>query len=323
MSNKEPFCLIGHTGFVGSTLQQQFGFTHQYNRSNIKDIIAAPHFELAVCAAAPGSMFEANRQPEEDMARIASLMEHLRSLHARHFVLISSIAVLADFQYGADETSTRFETELAYGRNRRVLERFCAERFSSCLIVRLPALFGNGLRKNFIFDLLNPVPSLLGKERLNKVKNGLTPNLFNRLTSFYSLDTTTEMLKLDRTSLNAAADRFAIEDAVNEVGLSAVHFHNPATTYQYYDMSRLWADISIASGAGLHEIHFATEPLVTSHIYQRLMGRRMPDSHAKLHHEDMHTRYARLWGRCGPYVEDADSVLGRLKAFFVFERGHS
>jgi len=42
-----------------------------------------------------------------------------------------------------------------YGRHRFALERWAAERFESLHIVRLPALFGTGLRKNAIYDLLH------------------------------------------------------------------------------------------------------------------------------------------------------------------------
>jgi hypothetical protein len=43
---------------------------------------------------------------------------------------------------------------IPYGRHRLELEHFAAHRFRS-LIVRLPALFGPGLKKNAIYDLLH------------------------------------------------------------------------------------------------------------------------------------------------------------------------
>ncbi len=121
-----PSCLIGNTGFVGSTLLRQTDFSHRFNSSNIDEIGDAPEFDLAVCAAAPGSMLEANRRPEQDMGKIQALMERLETVRARRFVLISSIAVLADFAAGYDEGNAAFQTEIAYGRHRRALEVFCA-----------------------------------------------------------------------------------------------------------------------------------------------------------------------------------------------------
>ena len=37
-----------------------------------------------------------------------------------------------------------------YGINRRRLEEFCINQFSSCFIFRLPALYGTGLKKKCI-----------------------------------------------------------------------------------------------------------------------------------------------------------------------------
>ena len=157
--------LIGHTGFVGQTLAAQRAFSANFNSSNIQTIDGQA-FDLAVCAAAPGSMFEANRQPERDRLAIDGLMARLGAMRARRFVLISTIAVLERFDGGATEDTAAFQTGLAYGVNRRRLEAFCADQFENCLIVRLPALFGPGLRKNFLFDLQNPAPSMLGRAAL-------------------------------------------------------------------------------------------------------------------------------------------------------------
>lgn len=316
----EQACLIGFTGFVGSSLRDQHIFPYLYCRSNIGMLPAAPRFDLTVCAAAPGSMFEANRAPERDLSQIEALIESLGQLKTERFVLISSIAVLADYGSGCDEATTLFTTSQTYGAHRRRLELFCAERFENCLIVRLPALFGEGLRKNFVFDLLNPVPSLLKENSLEELALCLGPVLGGRLIQFYQADPVSGLMKLDRAALNVSADRSRLEQAVANAGFAAVGFHSPAATYQYYDMTRLWPDIVRAMGAGLREIHLATEPLLAARIHERLLGRPMPESGARQHHEDMRTQHSHLWGRLGPYLEDADRVLDGLAAFFAAQK---
>jgi hypothetical protein len=323
MKSESYTCLIGFSGFVGGTLRQQHGFSHLYNSSNISAIATAPPFETTVCAAAPGSMLEANLQPQSDRSRIGALMQHLATVRTRSFVLISSIAVLGNADSGADETSASFDATSAYGQNRRALEEFCSRHFPRCLIIRLPALFGQGLRKNFLFDLLNPVPSLWSRERLDEAAQRLPPALFDRLTAFYAADPATKLLKLDRQALDAAAERADIENALDHHGLSAMKFHNPLTTYQYYGMTRLWTDIAVATAADLREVHFAPEPLTAAQIHLRLIGKPMPDSVARLHREDMRTRHAGLWGQAGPYIEDAPSVLHRIERFFNAESGRA
>ena len=241
-------------------------------------------------------------------------MTRLSALRSRRFVLISSIAVLSDFAAGFDEDNARFQTELAYGRHRRALEEFCEDHFEDCLILRLPALFGTGLRKNFIFDLLNPVPSMLSAPRMQAEFPA------TELLEFYQHDTETGMYRLDRAQFDADPRRAHLERDVVEAGFAATEFHNPETTYQYYDMARLSDDIDRAFETGLKTVHLATEPLRAGQIHERLLKRPMPDTGARLHQEDMRTRHAPIWGRKSPYLDDASTVLDRLEAFFLAER---
>lgn len=311
--------IIGHTGFAGGTLGRQHSFSAGFNTSNIADI-AGEAFDTVVCAAAPGSMFTANREPQRDREQIDALIGSLKEVRARRFVLISSIAVLENFAGGDDEGTSAFQQELAYGRHRRALEAFVEERFEVSLVVRLPALYGRGLRKNFIFDLLNPVPTMLPEARLESLLGVLEGGLSGQLRELYAPDPVTGMLKLDREALNAGPARAALDEAVIAEGFSASGFHNPETTYQYYNMNRLWRDIGVALEAGLSHIHLVTEPLQAASIHRRLTGRDMPETGARLHREDMRTRHADLWGGQGPYLEDADTVLDQLAAFWASER---
>lgn len=313
--------LIGHTGFVGGALCRQHSFEAQFNSRTIGKA-TGQLFDTVVCAAAPGSMFEANSFPERDLARMQALMSELDSINASRFVLISSIAVLADFAGGDDETTTAFQETLAYGRHRRELEVFCASRFDLCTIVRLPALFGNGLRKNFFFDLLNPVPSMLRGDVMDALAADLPAPEAATLRAVYDWDDGLKMHRMDRAVLNAdAAARTALDAAVIKAGYSAMQFHHPDTTYQFYDMARLWSDIDVAQAEGCDVIHLAPEPLRAAVIHEALTGRVMPQTGARLHVEDMHTAYANLWGRTGPYLDTADVVLARLKEVFDAERG--
>ncbi len=258
-------------------------------------------------------MFMANRDPDADRRQIDALISRLGDVSARRFVLISSIAVLAGLAAGNDETTTAFEDRLAYGKHRRLLESFCESHFETCLVVRLPALFGPGLRKNFVFDLMNPVPTLIPQGRLDDLLGQLPLSLREGLIGLYGPDPS-GMLRLDRDALNSNPSRPALDQAIRAAGFSATQFHSRDTTYQYYDMSRLWNDIAIAAEAQVSHIHLATEPLRAADIHARLMGFDMPHTSARVHTEDMHTRHAALWGRSGSYIEDAGTVMEKLAA---------
>lgn len=312
--------LIGHTGFVGSALLRQTAFDACFNSANI-DAIDGQAFGTLVCAAAPGSMVEANRAPERDAAQIDALIARLDRIDAERFVLISSIAVLADFAGGDEESTQSFQQDLAYGRHRRTLEAFVEQRFPGSLIIRLPALFGAGLRKNFLFDLMNPVPSLLTQAKRDAIAAALDGDLAAWLAALYTPDAATGLLRLDRAALDADPRRAALQAALEVLDATATQFHHRETTYQYYPIDRLWQDIGIALGAGLSHLHLAPEPLAAAAIHQRLTGRSMPETPARLHREDMRTCHAALWGAQGPFQFSAADTLDRLAAFFVQQQG--
>lgn len=146
--------LIGYTGFVGSNLDAQHKFDDRYNTKNINDI-DGKEYDLVVSAATYAEMWKINQDPEGDLAQINGLIEHLRNVKAKQFVLISTVGVYKN-SLGADEDSPiELDGLPPYGVNRYHLENFVREHFPGALIVRLPGLFGNGLKKNVIFDLLN------------------------------------------------------------------------------------------------------------------------------------------------------------------------
>lgn len=146
--------LIGHTGFVGSTLLRQTAFDALFRSTDIHEI-EGRRFDLVVCAGAPAQKWIANRDPESDLAKINGLIGHLDGVECKTFVLISTVDVFKQ-PLAVDESSPVDESGLhAYGLHRRLLEKFVERRFDRHLVVRLPGLVGPGLRKNVIFDLLN------------------------------------------------------------------------------------------------------------------------------------------------------------------------
>lgn len=146
--------LIGHTGFVGGHLSRQHRFDHLFNSRNIEEI-AGGDYDLLVCSAMPAAKWIANREPEADARALDRLRSGLAATSARHVVVISTVDVYP-CPVDVDEESPIDAGSLQpYGRHRLLLELFVRERFPSVTIVRLPALFGVGLRKNAIYDLVH------------------------------------------------------------------------------------------------------------------------------------------------------------------------
>jgi hypothetical protein len=131
--------LIGFTGFVGGTLHRAGQFDLLINSKNTNDLRGGS-FELVVCAGVPAAKWLANAQPENDRNAIASIRDALDTTKIKELILISTIDASRNHPYG---------------RHRLELERWVANRFHKTRIIRLPALFGDGLKKNVIFDLLH------------------------------------------------------------------------------------------------------------------------------------------------------------------------
>ncbi len=243
--------LIGHTGFVGSHLARQGAYDAFFNSKNFREM-AGKRFDHVVCAGVSAVKWWANRNPEADWEAIWALRDVLAEVRAGSFILISTVDVYPDPR-GVDESSEILPLEQAYGRHRREFELFVAQRFPGAMIVRLPGLFGAGLKKNLIFDAL------------------------------------------------AKRD------------LSGFH---PDSTFQFYDLERLTADIDVARGAELETVNFAVEPVSVAAVLDALgcAEGHQPTASQPLQY-DMRTIHAALWGRENPYLETASECLGRIGRF--------
>ncbi len=147
-------CLIGHTGFVGSTLSRTGAFSSFYNSKNFQEM-RGQSFPLVACCGLPAVKWYANRHPDQDRAAIDALKSVIETVRTEAFLLVSTVDVYPD-PVGVDEFSDfSLIPNHPYGTHRRAFEEFIQSRFSETLILRLPALYGSGLKKNILFDLLN------------------------------------------------------------------------------------------------------------------------------------------------------------------------
>ncbi len=146
--------LIGNTGFVGQALSGQRAFGAAFHSTDIEQI-EGRHFDRVVCAGVSAVKWWANANAEADQHGIDRLTRHLDYVEADRFVLISTVDVYGT-PVGVDENDAVPEPGLhAYGLHRARLEDWVRRRFPVAHVIRLPALFGPGLKKNALFDLLH------------------------------------------------------------------------------------------------------------------------------------------------------------------------
>lgn len=145
--------LIGHTGFVGSSLDSD-RFTARFNSNTITNA-AGSRFGEVVCAGVQAVKWWANKHPEDDWAGIVKLLDVLKSVEADRFVLISTVDVYKDPNGCDEDAPLDLDGHHAYGTHRRWVEEFVLDKYQDrAVIVRLPGLFGPRLKKNLIFDLM-------------------------------------------------------------------------------------------------------------------------------------------------------------------------
>lgn len=244
--------LIGATGFVGGNLQRQARFDEHYNSKNISEI-RGKTFDLLVCAGVTAVKWWANKNAGEDRVRIDSLLADLASVKARNVIVLSTVDVyptVAD----TDETSPCHNLpNHAYGTNRLYFEDAMRELFSDAMVVRIGGVFGPGLKKNVIFDLIND----------------------NCL------------------------------DAIN-----------PASSFQYYNVTNLWRDLMLAQNAGLKLVNFVTQPIGTATIIERFFpGKVVGASPAPEAHYDIRTVHSGVLGGPDGYLASSATVLAELGRF--------
>jgi nucleoside-diphosphate-sugar epimerase len=153
MNEADSSALIGYTGFVGGNLLAQHKFDALFNSSNIDDI-AGRSFDLIVCAGTPAEPWKANHFPEDDVGSIERLTQSLMKAEARRLVLVSTVDVFIHPVNVDEDSPTPTEGLHPYGRHRLQLEELVTARFDA-LVIRLPTLYGSGLKRNAVFDLLN------------------------------------------------------------------------------------------------------------------------------------------------------------------------
>jgi nucleoside-diphosphate-sugar epimerase len=145
--------IIGHTGFVGGYLDSHKKFNDRFNSKNIQEL-GESSYKCIVCAGAPGTKWFANKFPEQDKDNIDKLIANLTRAKTQKLVLVSTIDVYPHPTMVDESSRIEFEKLTPYSANRRRLEQFVESNFPNTTIIRLPGLFGNGLKKNIIFDLI-------------------------------------------------------------------------------------------------------------------------------------------------------------------------
>lgn len=295
--------LVGYTGFVGSNLNLNGEFEGLYNSKNIGEAFGTCP-DILVYSGVSRQKFIANKYPERDFEIVKNAFENIKKINPKKVVLISSVDVYKE-PNGKDEDRIMETRGLRrYGKDRLWLENKVSDSFDS-LVIRLPGLYGKGLKKNFLYDYINYIPALLtdGKIReLLEKRPDLKEYYTDRGDGFWRVKTD--------------IDRDRLKEIFKTVGFSALNFTDSRGLFQYYNLNRLNGDIQLAMDNNIKILNLAVEPVTISQIYRRLTGEEFVNHITdKPPVYDLRTKYSNLFGGKDGYILKKEFCLTDIKQF--------
>lgn len=303
--------LVGYSGFVGTNLSSKFSFDKLYNSKNIRASYGTKP-DLLVYSGVRSEMFTANNNPTEDLLAIENAFYNMKKIMPKKVVLISTVSVYGNECYGDEDFYIDERNLTAYGKNRLYLEKLVSEYFSEAYIVRLPALYGNGLKKNFIYDYINYIPKLIKKEKFYELckKDEKLSNYYERVNDIFM-----ELKKINNN------DRKELIKKLRLLGFSALNFTDSRSVYQYYNLDNLWDHINIVVNNGIHLINLVTEPMSVDYIYTYLENDRFVNHVMdKPYNYNIKTKYYKLFSGENGYIANKNKVMQDLVLFINKEK---
>ena len=299
-------CLVGYTGFVGSNIAAKGDFDNLYNSKNITEAFGTVP-DLLIYAGVRAEMFLANNAPEKDFAQIQEAFENIKKIAPKLVVLISTISVYGENPCGDEDTVIAENTLTAYGKNRLWLEKQIENCFPNHLIIRLPALYGINLKKNFIYDYIHFIPALLKNDKfleLEKQNAALGEFYKKQDNGFYKCRELTD------------DERSELKSFFKSVGFSALNFTDSRSKYQFYNLSCLYEHIQKALQSGLDLLNITTEPVSVSELFDFLESKTFVNELAKSpFNQNLRSKHAGVFGGKDGYFFDKQFVKENIKRF--------
>lgn len=305
--------LIGYTGFVGSNLKNQFNFDELYNSKNIKDI-RNKKFDVVVCAGVRAQKWYANQNPHEDMEMINQLINDIKTIKCKKFILISTIDVYKVTDNVDENTKIDINGLHPYGYNRYYLENWVESYFENALIVRLPALFGQGLKKNFIYDIITKIPSVIMKEKMSQISNSIDKDKYEKIIFSYEKDSKGNY-KL-RNNLEDYQKKELIS-ILEEIRFTSLIFTDSRNEYPFYYLKNLWKHIQLGINNNIKTLNLAVEPISAKEIAKECFNLEFTNilQGKQAVKYDMKTIHCEIFNSNKGYIYSKDEVINHIKEF--------
>jgi hypothetical protein len=300
--------LVGYTGFVGSNLCKKYNFDKLHNSKNIEEAFGT-NPDLCVYCGVRAEKFLANSEPEKDFNIILNAIENIKKINPKNIVLISTADVYKN-TVDVDE-NTLIETEglQPYGKNRYYLEEWVKNNQKDYHIIRLPGLFGENIKKNFIYDLINVLPSMLSGEKYNELskKDALIKKHYVICgNGFY------------KCVFENEHEKTLLIQAFEKAGFSALNFTDSRAVFQFYNLSYLWEHINISIAEKIRLLNMAVEPVCADEVYFAVKGKHFVNEMAQaVPKYDLKTIHSDAFGGKKGYIFDRQEVLQDVTSFIT------
>lgn len=298
--------LVGYTGFVGSNILSEHHFDGLYDSKNVTESYGSKP-ELLVYSGVPAQKFLANKEPEKDFEIIQNAIHNIKEINPKEIVLISTIDIYKK-PIDVDENS-KIDTEnlQPYGYNRYYLEKWVSENVENHLIVHLPGLYGKNIKKNFIYDLIHIIPSMLSEEKYKELteKDDLIKEYYDKQENgFYKVKT---LMKEENKKL---------KDYFNHIGFSALNFTDSRGKYQFYNLKYLWKHIQVARKNSIKVLNLATEPVSIAEVYKYIKNDDFVNELPKdVPNYNFKTKHYNIFNGKDGYIFDKEFILKDIKEF--------
>lgn len=302
--------IVGYTGFVGSNICASHLFDGMYNTKNIESSFGTRP-ELLIYAGVRAEKFIANLEPDKDRKHMEQAMEIICRIHPVRLVLISTVDVFSK-PVNVDESAV-IDPRLAdaYGANRYYLECMVKSKYPGAYIIRLPALFGNNIKKNFIYDYINPLPSMLSQRKMEELSesiDGLEQCYQHLENGFY------------RRNVMNTKQEAALLKKFQRCGFTALNFTDSRSRFQFYNLANLWQDIERAMEWDIKTLNLATEPISAGEVYRYLSGKQYLNELSAPLEYNFRSIHAEKWGGQQGYLYSKKVILSEIKKFVDREK---
>lgn len=298
--------LVGYTGFVGSNIYAKGEFEGIYNSKNIEEAYGT-NPDLLIYAGLRAEKYLANNFPEKDMESIIEAENNIKKINPKQLVLISTIDVIKNPNKFDENSKIDTEDLQAYGLNRYRLEQWVRDNYPNAIIIRLPALFGINLKKNFIYDYINIIPFMLKADKMEELSKK-----DESLKKYYTLQEN-GFFKLNEIG---EEDKTILKRKFKELNFSALNFTDSRNVYQFYPLERLMDDIQKLIENNILLWHPATEPISSRELYKYLSGEDFVNEiSSNPVNYDYRTIHDSVFGGKNGYIMNKNEILEEIKKF--------